>query len=654
MNNQEYLPIFLDESRENLIRLNQLLLDLEKDPNNKGLLNEIFRIAHTLKGMSATMGFNNMATLTHNMENILDDLRKDKINADRNIINLLFSSFDALEKALESISTIGNDEIPEIKEVIDRFKTVDNSISQDIQIALNTSKENILDPYSMNVVREAIEKGFNAYRVYVRLAQGTVLKSVRAYMVFKVLEEKGEILHSEPSATELESEKFDLDFTLVFITKETLDNIRDAILQISEIDRVEIEPIGLEPKQIDVEQSVSTEKKTLEIQEISLERQETKGLARMGQTIRIDVERLDELMNLVGELVIQRTHLAQIKDLGSATDELARITNDLQNLVMKVRMVPIEQLFNRFPRMVRDLSQELNKKIRLEIYGAETELDKTVIDAMGDPLMHLIRNAIDHGIESTEERARIGKPEEGVVKLLAYHEGNNIYIEVEDDGAGINLEKVKKKAIERGIISEENAGRVQEEDLYEILFLPGFSTAEKATDVSGRGVGMDVVKKRVEELNGSIRVESSPGKGTKIIIRLPLTLAIIQSLLVKILDEIYAIPLSNVEEIIALEKTSIKTVKNKEVIYSRGRVIPLYRLADVLNLGIDAPCNFAVIARTGGKQIGIGVDGLLGEEEIVIKSLDKVVNQNRNFVGATILGNGKVALILDVNTLANT
>jgi two-component system chemotaxis sensor kinase CheA len=373
----------------------------------------------------------------------------------------------------------------------------------------------------------------------------------------------------------------------------------------------------------------------------------------MGQTIRIDVERLDELMNLVGELVIQRTHLAQIKDLGSATDELARITNDLQNLVMKVRMVPIEQLFNRFPRMVRDLSQELNKRIRLEIYGADTELDKTVIDAMGDPLMHLIRNAIDHGIETPEERVKVDKPEEGVVKLLAYHEGNNIYIEVEDDGAGINLEKVKKKAIERGIISEENLGRVQEEDLYEILFLPGFSTAEKTTDVSGRGVGMDVVKKRVEELNGSIRVESSPGKGTKVIIRLPLTLAIIQSLLVKVLDEVYAIPLSNVEEIIGLEEASIKTIKNREVIYSRGRVIPLYRLADVLNLRVDAPCNFAVIARTGGKQVGIGVDGLLGEEEIVIKSLDRVVNQNRSFVGATILGNGKVALILDVNTLAN-
>jgi two-component system chemotaxis sensor kinase CheA len=272
---------------------------------------------------------------------------------------------------------------------------------------------------------------------------------------------------------------------------------------------------------------------------------------------------------------------------------------------------------------------------------------------MGDPLMHLIRSAVGHGIEPPSERIRLGKPEEGVVKLLAYHESNNIYIEVEDDGAGINLEKVKKKAIGRGIISKENAGRIQEEDLYEILFLPGFSTAEKTTDVSGRGVEMDVVKKRVEELNGSIRVESSLGKGTKVVVRLPLTLAIIQSLLINIKDEIYAIPLSNVEEIIALEGTSIKTIKNREVIYSRGRIIPLYRLADALNLGIEVPCNFAVIARTGGKQVGIGIEGLLGEEEIVIKSLDKVVNQNRSFVGATILGNGKVALILDVSTLAN-
>jgi two-component system chemotaxis sensor kinase CheA len=653
MDNQEYLPIFLDESRENLIRLNQLLLDLEKESDNKDLLDEIFRIAHTLKGMSATMGFNNMATLTHNMENILDDLRKDKIKANRDIINLLFSSFDALDRGLESISTTGNDEIPEMKDVIAKFKTIDNNaIGQDLKITPVTSSRDILDPYSMGVIREAKGKGFNVYDIYVRLAQGTVLKSVRAYMVFKVLEERGEIIHSEPSATDLESEKFDLDFEVIFVTKETLESVKNSILQISEIEKVDINPIELE-EDTNEQRPISAEGKISEVQEISLERQETKGLARMGQTIRIDVERLDELMNLVGELVIQRTHLAQIKDLGSATDELARITNDLQNLVMKVRMVPIEQLFNRFPRMVRDLSQELNKRIRLEIYGADTELDKTVIDAMGDPLMHLIRNAIDHGIETPEERVKVGKPEEGVVKLLAYHEGNNIYIEVEDDGAGINLEKVKKKAIERGIISEENLGRVQEEDLYEILFLPGFSTAEKTTDVSGRGVGMDVVKKRVEELNGSIRVESSPGKGTKVIIRLPLTLAIIQSLLVKVLDEVYAIPLSNVEEIIGLEEASIKTIKNREVIYSRGRVIPLYRLADVLNLRVDAPCNFAVIARTGGKQVGIGVDGLLGEEEIVIKSLDRVVNQNRSFVGATILGNGKVALILDVNTLAN-
>jgi two-component system chemotaxis sensor kinase CheA len=652
MDIQEYLPIFLDESRENLVRLNQLLLDLEKESDNKNLLNEIFRIAHTLKGMSATMGFNNMATLTHNMENILDDLRKDEIKANRDIINLLFSSFDALEKALESISTTGNDDLPDVKEVINKFETIDNTITQNRQSTIISAKES-LDLYTMDIIKEAIKKGFNVYNIYVKLAQGTVLKSVRTYMVFKVLEEKGEIIHSEPSATDLESEKFDLDFTVVFITKENSENIRSAILQISEINNVEINPIQVEEKEFSIQHSTPTEKKFSESQEASLERQETKGLARMGQTIRIDVEKLDELMNLVGELVIQRTHLAQIKDLGSATDELARITNDLQGLVMKVRMVPIEQLFNRFPRMVRDLSQELNKKVRLEIYGAETELDKTVVDAIGDPLMHLIRNAIDHGVEPPSERIRLGKQEEGVVKLLAYHEGNNIYIEVEDDGAGIDLEKVKKKAIERGIISEENTVRIQEEDLYEILFLPGFSTAEKTTDVSGRGVGMDVVKRRVEELNGGIRIESSPGKGTKVSIRLPLTLAIIQSLLVNIKDEIYAIPLSNVEEIIKLEEAAIKTIKNREVIYSRGRIIPLYRLADVLNLDINVPCNFAVIARTGGKQIGIGIEGLLGEEEIVIKSLDKVVNQNRSFVGATILGNGKVALILDVNTLAN-
>ncbi len=648
MDYKDYLPIFLDESKENLVQLNKLLLELEPDPDNKELLNEIFRIAHTIKGMSATMGFNNMATLTHNMENILDDLRKGKLKADRDIINLLFFSFDALEKGLELISTSGTDDSPLLKEAIERFSGREKIVESKPIPKETTPSRIILDQYNMLVIKDAIQKGFNAYEIHVKLRENTVLKSVRAYMVFKVLEEKGEIIYSKPSTTDLENEKFDLDFTVVFITKETEEIIKRLILQISEIDSVDIISIpieeGLEAQRVE---------KISKPQETTIEKEGSRTLSKMGQTIRIDVERLDELMNLVGELVIQRTRLAQIREFDSTTDELARITNELQNLVMKVRMIPIEQVFNRFPRMVRDLSQESGKKVRLEIYGADTELDKTVVDAMGDPLMHLIRNAIDHGIESPEERVKLGKPEEGLIKLSAYHEGNNIYIEVEDDGGGINVDKVKRKAIERGLVAEETANRMSEEDIYNLLFIPGFSTSEKVTDISGRGVGMDVVKRRVEELNGTIRIESKLGKGTKVIIRLPLTLAIIQSLLVKASEEIFAIPLSNIEEIVRLEESDIKTVKNVEVLYSRGRVIPLYRLSEVLGLTSKNMCNFAVIVRTAGKQIGIAVDSLIGEEEIVIKSIDKMVNLNRNFVGATILGNGKVALILDVNTLAS-
>lgn len=649
MDYKDYLPIFLDESKENLVQLNKLLLELETDPDNRELLNEIFRIAHTIKGMSATMGFNNIATLTHNMENILDDLRNGKIRADRDIINLLFFSFDALEKGLELISTSGTDDSSLVKEAIEKFTNKDKIVEpKPIQREEPFPTKVTLDQYNMLVAKEAIQKGFNVYEIHVKLRENTVLKSVRAYMVFKVLEERGEIIYSEPSATDLENEKFDLDFTVIFITKENQNTIKDLILQISEIESVDISPISIEEKvETQKEETVS------KVQETTVEKEGIRGLSKMGQTIRIDVERLDELMNLVGELVIQRTRLAQIKEFDSTTDELARITNELQNLVMKVRMIPIEQVFNRFPRMVRDLSQESGKKVRLEIYGADTELDKTVVDAMGDPLMHLIRNAVDHGIEPPEERIKLGKPEEGLIKLSAYHEGNNIYIEVEDDGAGINVEKVKQKAIERGLVSEETVNRMSEEDIYNLLFIPGFSTSEKITDISGRGVGMDVVKRRVEELNGTIRIESKLGRGTKVTIRLPLTLAIIQSLLVKTSEEIYAIPLSNIEEIVKLREAEIKTVKNVEVLYSRGRVIPLYRLSEVLGLSSNNKCNFAVIVRTGGKQIGIAVDDLIGEEEIVIKSIDKMVNLNRNFVGATILGNGKVALILDVNTLAS-
>lgn len=648
MDYKDYLPIFLDESKENLVRLNKLLLELETAPDNKELLNEIFRIAHTIKGMSATMGFNNMATLTHSMENILDDLRKGKFKADRDIINLLFFSFDALEKGLELISTSGTDDSPSLKEAIEKFSNREKIVEPKSMSKETSSPKVTLDQYNMLVIKEAIQKGFNVYEIHVKLRENTVLKSVRAYMVFKVLEEKGEVVYSEPSATDLENEKFDLDFTVIFITKEKQETIKGLILQIAEIDKVDVTPVSIgEIGEVDKEESTSKP------QEAIAEKESIKGISKMGQTIRIDVERLDELMNLVGELVIQRTRLAQIREFDNTTDELARITNELQNLVMKVRMIPIEQVFNRFPRMVRDLSQESGKKVRLEIYGADTELDKTVVDAMGDPLMHLIRNAIDHGIESPEERIKSGKSEEGLVKLSAYHEGNNIYIEVEDDGAGINIDKVKKRAMERGLITEEAANRMSEEDIYNLLFIPGFSTSEKVTDISGRGVGMDVVKRRVEELNGSIKIESKVGRGTKVTIRLPLTLAIIQSLLVETSDEIFAIPLSNIEEIVKLEESEIKTVKNVEVLYSRGRVIPLYRLSEVLGLLGKNRCNFAVIVRTAGKQIAIAVDDLIGEEEIVIKSIDKMVNSKRNFVGATILGNGKVALILDVNTLAS-
>lgn len=690
--NEQYLSVFIEETREYLQLLNEKMLSLESNPDDIEVINEIFRALHTLKGMSATMGFENMAKLCHKMENIFDLFRNQKAFVDSEIIDVLFAGIDTLEKMLQKILDDRSDEI-DISDLLEIYESFYSRASSGVEVQKNgvededkgtsfgnekaNSEGSTTVPISieesvLNVIKEAIEEEFKAFYLKVILREGTMLKSARMYMVFHKIEEVGgEILKSVPSVEDIEDEKFDRTVELIVVCKIAKEKLAELIRDISEIEEVNIIEIDSEKlkaqvfsseEKKEVEQGTDSKfSKTSQVDKIK-ESNVTNFSSKITQTIRVDIEKLDTLMNLMGELVISRSRIMetlkkyQIKEIDESLAQLSRITLDLQNIVMKIRMVPIAFVFNRFPRMVRDLSKKLNKEINLIITGQETELDRTVVDEIGDPLLHLLRNAIDHGIESKEERIAKGKQPIGTVKLDAHHEGNNVVIEVSDDGRGLDREKILKRAIERGLIDEASATTLTDEKIFSFIFEPGFSTAEEVSDVSGRGVGMDVVKSTIEALNGSVQIESVKDRGTKVIIKLPLTLAIIQALLVTIGDFIYAIPLVNVEETLSIKKEEIKIVEKKPVIYIRGEIIPLTNLKELFQLPhteSDEGAFNIVIVHSGTRKYGLMVDELLGQDDIVIKSLGKLLKGIKEFSGGAILGDGSIALILDIPNIVD-
>ncbi|MGE4282171.1 MAG: chemotaxis protein CheW [Clostridia bacterium] len=680
MNMGQYLELFIEESKEHLQSLNEHLLILEKTPEDMKILNEIFRVAHTLKGMSGTMGFSKMATLTHDMENVLQEIRSGKMKANPQIVDILFQCLDALEDYVQSIINKGNEGDNSYSDII---KTLNDLLeSKPVEIVKNTSsvvqksvvaevdKSIILDQYTQNVINKAIAMEMNALSITIKLNKGCVLKSARSFIIFKTLEGKCEVIKSEPTVEDIEDEKFDYEFTVAVVTKESLESIKKDLNSISEVDEVIIhnlpyQEVSLESEDIsqDIFSNQADDHQATHTDDEDDEKAQSQvSKPRTGKTVRVDIDRLDNLMNLVSELIIIKTRLEDIEvtdinqNYNEAVEYLERITTSLHDAVMKVRMVPVEMVFNRFPRMIRDLAKELNKKITLNMYGYETEVDRTVIDEIGDPLIHLLRNSADHGIEMPEKRAAKGKPQNGTIDLKAYHDGNSVVIEVQDDGDGIDTKKVKAKAIERGLLNQDIAGSLSQKEIVDFLFRPSFSTADKVTDVSGRGVGLDVVKTKIEALGGVIDVETEKGKGSKFIIRLPLTLAIIQALMVNMGNEKYAIPLNSIREIVNINSEEIKFVQKQEVVLLRNNVIPLIRLNKVLDISTnekpDAKQVTVVIVRKGDKLSGFVVDSLIGQQEIVIKSIGKHLSGIRNIAGATILGDGQVALILDVNSLA--
>ena len=659
MDVSQYLEIFLDESNEHLQTLSDQLIILEKEPDNSDTINEIFRAAHSLKGMAGTMGYKRMQNLTHDMENVFSEVRNGNMEVNSNLVDVLFQCLDALETYVDNIRETqdeGTDDNEPIIKALNAFiasegkgnaapaAKKEEAPAATASAAPADDKDMPLADFEKNAVNEALKKNLHVYKIKVSVDENCILKAARAFLVFKNLEGHGDIIKSEPSVQDIEDEKFDFDFSIIVVTEEKYDNIIALIKNVSEIKDAAGQEITQPFPEEQTEEAKEEKKETSAVSQTAkpaAAKPAAKKPASTGKTsgsvshtVRVDIEKLDVLMNLVSELIIA--------------------TTNLHESVMKVRMVPIESVFSRFPRMIRDLNKKLGKKMELYMSGEDTELDRTVIDEIGDPIMHLLRNSADHGLESAEIRKERGKSEVGSIFLDAFQEGNNVVIEVRDDGNGIDTEKVKAKAVEKGTITQEQADVMTDKEAIDLLFRPSFSTAEKVTDVSGRGVGLDVVKSKIEALGGDVEVKTKYGEGSTFSIRLTLTLAIIQALMVKLGDEKYAISLGSIETIEDIPVSDIKYVHAKEVIHLRGNVIPLIRLRDLLDVPGEPEESeniTVVVVRKGDKQAGLVVDSLIGQMEIVIKSLGKYIRINKMISGATILGDGSVALIIDANTL---
>lgn len=698
MDVSQYLEIFIDESEEHLQTLSDCIMVLEKEPDNKDTINEVFRAAHSLKGMAGTMGFKRMQHLTHDMENVFQEVRSDHIKVTSGMIDLLFKCLDALEGYVDNIKSTSDEGtedneviIKELNDFIAKTEGAEETGNTETSEAKEAAPESTqeekagqekieLTKDEKKAIREAESNGQHIYVMTVHIQKDCLLKAARAFLVFKAVEDFGQILVYRPSSQDIEDEKFEFEFSFFLASEESEDKIVAAAKAVSEIEKVDAEEIHLDEyvKEAEAQEEQQAKEAAAEQKEAPAEvpkaaekkapaanaKKQTNAKPVTGRTVRVDIEKLDALMNQVSELIIAKNSLVSISSNESGEyqnqsfheqiEYLERITTNLHESVMKVRMVPIESVVNKFPRMIRDLSRKLGKKMELYMTGEDTELDRTVVDQIGDPLQHLLRNSADHGLEDNATRVERGKPEVGSIFLKAFQEGNNVIIEVGDDGNGIDVAAVRDKAVERGVITAEQAENMSQKEIINLLFLPSFSMAKKITDISGRGVGLDVVKSNIEALGGDVEVRTQLGEGTTFIVRLPLTLAIIQALMVEIRDEKYAIALGSISNIESIPVNEIKYVQAQEVIHLRGAVIPLIRLDQVLDMEEkqEEPENLTVvIVKKGDSLAGLVVDNLIGQQEIVIKSLGKYINNNKIISGATILGDGEVALILDVNTL---
>lgn len=675
-NSSRAIKDFLAESEEILEQLNLDLVTLgdaiEKGGDiDPGLLNTIFRGAHSFKGISGMFGFDDLCELCHHMENLLDSLRLGKVNLSENLIETLFSLLEVLTRLVHG-KAASEDFTLDITPYIQRIDALlrgDESAQQPSTAqGIDPAILRVLTEYEEHRLNESIKNGKNILRVAVNFSLMSF--DVELAALSDQLKQYGEVLSTLPSAGDIPGH---IGFQLLFGTRCSSEELEE-VLQSEDLTIVclysaaEVSaPLGL-PAKPQPTRVVAIEAEVVAKEGDGNEEERAASLRSLSRTVRVDIDKLDNLMNIVGELVLSKSAITAIAvqlkqqasndltvELQKATRGLERRLEELQQGVMDVRMVPISQIFDKMVRIIRRVSNEQGKRITLDIRGAETELDKLIVEDLSDPLMHLIRNAVDHGIETAAERGAAGKSEKGTITLWAAQKGNHVVLEIGDDGRGIDTSRVRQKAIERGLISPET--ELSREDIYNLIFLPGFSTRDEVTDLSGRGVGMDVVKNNIAALSGAIEIDSEFGRGTLMTITLPITLAIIKALIVRVSGRNYAIPINAVLETLMIDATAIWTIERREVMELRQRTLPLLRLTEVFSLPIEkkaaSPRSFVVVTGMAEKRIGIMVDELIGQQDVVIKSLGKTLSFVRGIAGAADLGNQKTILVLDVGGLMN-
>lgn len=660
----DLLNIFFEESEEHLQSLNENVLTLEQNPADMDVVGEIFRSAHTFKGMSASMEFTEMADLTHKMENVLDEIRHGNIVVNAEIIDVIFECIDNLEKMVADVQQGGMGNIDVV------------TTKQKLEALLNGNVENPAGYIEQEPINndDAV-----SHEVHITVEQQAILKAVRAIMCIEVLQNVGNVQKTVPSIEEIEADAFGFEFTVFMDTDQSEEELKQVVLHVSEIEKVEVKQ-GHTSKEV-VSEELATQEVVQEVKQVATQVESTKEISKQpasatpaksnaktknakveNRSIRVQLEKIERLMNMFEESVIERGRIDELaqriqnKELIEHLNRLGDISKDIQNVLLNMRMVPIETVFNRFPRMVRMLAKDLGKKIDLQITGEDTEVDKIVIDEIGDPLVHLIRNAIDHGVETVEQRRDAGKNETGTIKLEAFHSGNHVVIQITDDGNGIHKGKVLEKAIKNGVVTESEANKLTDREVFDLIFQPGFSTAEVVSDLSGRGVGLDVVKHTIHSLGGHLIIDSEEGKGSTFRIELPLTLSIIQSMLVQTNDKRYAFPLGNIVEAIRIKREDIQSLQGKDVLNYRNQIIEVKHLSTVFGektvdeafASYDSQMVPVLIVRNTHRSYGLIVNTIIGQREIVLKSLGDFFAESSNyFSGATILGDGRVVLILN-------
>ncbi len=647
METSEYLPMFLAEGREHLQELNLAVVRIEERPDDQETVDEIFRIAHSLKGMSATMGFAGMAALTHEMEDVFELLRQRKGGLPREAIDVLLECLDALSAAVDAIDESGEEEI-EPERLINRLK----GLIRERDAEEPEEQEAAEAPIDLAELAD----GRRVVQVSATLSEDVQLPSVRAYMVLSALAELGETLACNPSPDDVET--FSGTEIDAWMVSERADAELAAVVgAVSDVAHVEVFEAVSDAAVETGDSPESSAKDEAPVAKGTVPSKKSGGHGKGAATVRVDAERLDQLMHFMGELVLHRTQVealaadADVPGLSQAMQNLTRTSHALQAMVMQVRMIPVEAVFLRFPRLVRDLSTKLGKQVDLDLVGKDTELDRTVVDALGDPLVHLIRNSLDHGLEGPEERQKAGKPATGTLRLEARHAGGNVVIEVRDDGRGINPVKVAEKAAERGLIPADAVETTDMAKAIELLFHPGFSTAEVTSDISGRGVGMDAVRTTIRELGGEVLMTSEHGQGTAAQIRLPLTLAIMAALLVEADGRPFAIPLDRIERTVRLADHTVRSVAGSRMLVMRDGVLPIVDASERFGGSPKPEAEYAVVVRGATGSLAVTVSTLFGQRELVTRPLPPEVAENSALSGAAVMSDGQIALIIDCDAV---